>query len=153
MVGLFFRLLLLLLLIYGAIPYYALYRMDHALVVNDHQVMQRYIDLEQIQQHYKERLRIEQGRQGDVLSRMFRSTANSMSELTVNQVVTMDWVRYQLSGAESQQVGQSLFPRLDHAFFEGIDTFVVRVGKLGHDPLHLKMTREGVVWRLSAIYH
>lgn len=146
------RLLLLAVLLYGSIPYYSLYRLNHALVVNDQLQMNKYIDLSQIRTQYKESLRIDQSGQEGAFSRMFRGTANSMSAMTVDQLVTVDWVRQKLSRAERDQIGQSMFERLDHAFFEGANTFLVRLGTLGEEPLHLIFRREGLVWRLSALH-
>lgn len=147
------RLLLLAALLYGAIPYYSLYRMNHALVVNDGVDLARYIDLQQIRQQYKASLHIDQSGQEGTFSRMFRGTANSMSALTVDQLVTMEWVRQKLVRAERDQIGESMFERLDHAFFEEPNTFLVRLGVLGKEPLHLILQREGWVWRLSEIHN
>ncbi len=146
------RLVILVALIYGSIPYYSLYRMNHALVVNDRADLTRYIDLQEIRQQYKSSLRIDQTGQEGGFSRMFRGTANSMSALTVDQLVTMEWVRNKLARAERDQIGESMLERLDHAFFEGPNTFLVRLGVLGKEPLHLILQREGMVWRLSQIH-
>ncbi len=56
------RLLILAALAYGVIPYYSLYRLDNALMINDTAQLNRYIDLGQVQGHYKQSLQIE--RQG-----------------------------------------------------------------------------------------
>ncbi len=84
---------------------------------------------------------------------MFRGAANTMSEATVNQVVSVEWLRRKLTGVERDQIGESMVGRIDHAFFEGPNTFLVRLGELGNDPLHLILMREGLVWRLSALYN
>lgn len=146
------RLLLLAALLYASVPYYSLYRLNHALVVNDSAQLNRYIDLEQVRSQYKASLRIDEAGQEGAFSRMFRGTANSMSALTVDQMVSIDWIRQKLSRAEPGQIGQSMFDRLDHAFFEGPNTFLVRIGSLGGEPLHLILQREGVLWRLSQIH-
>lgn len=146
------RLMLLAALLYGVVPYYSLYRFNHALVIHDHEDMSRYLDLHQLRQHYKESLRISQSGGEGAITRMFRGTANTMSALTVDQLVTMDWIRRKLVLAEQGQIGQSMFERLDHAFFEGPNTFLVRLGRLGEEPLHLLFRRDGLVWRLSALY-
>lgn len=147
------RFSLLMLLLYMAVPYYSLYRFNHALVVNDTVQLNRYIDLNQLRAHYKVSMKIDQRSGEGGFSRMFRDTANAMSAATVDQVVTVDWVRYQLTGAERDQIGASMFDSLDHAFLEGPNTFLVRLGELGEDPLHLLLQRDGLVWRLTTLYH
>ncbi len=146
------RLLLLAALLYGAVPYYSLYRLNHALVVNDTVDLQRYIDLDQVRSQYKASLHIEQQGQEGALSRMFRGTANSMSAVTVDQLISIDSIRRKLARAERDQIGESMFERLDHAFFEGPNTFLVRLGTLGNDPLHLLLQRQGVIWRVGQIH-
>lgn len=133
-------------------PTYSLYRLNHALVVNDSADLQRYIDLDQLRQQQKESLRIEQSGQEGAIARMFRGTANTMSALTVDQLVTLDTIRHRIARAERDQIGESMFARIDHAFFEGPNTFLVRLGIFGDDPMHLILRREGLVWRLTALH-
>lgn len=83
---------------------------------------------------------------------MFRGAANSMSAFTVDQVVTIDWIRNLLTGADQKQAANSMFDTLDHAFFESPNRFLVRLGELGKDPIILMMRREELVWRLTEIY-
>ncbi len=146
------RLLLLAGLLYGGLPYYSLYRLNHALVVDDQGDLERYVDLQQVRSQYKASLHIEQRGEEGVLSSMFRGTANSMSALSVDQLVTRQSIRQQLSQAGPGEIGESMFGRIDHAFFEGVDSFLVRLGPLGSDPLQLILRRDGLVWRLSAMY-
>ncbi len=147
------RLSLLMLLLYMVVPYYSLYRLNHALIVNDTVQLNRYIDLNQLRAHYKHALTIGRRSEEGGFSRMFRDTANAMSAATVDQMVTVDWIRYQLTDAKRDQIGASMLDSLDHAFFEGPNTFLIRLGELGDDPLHLLLQREGLVWRLTTLYH
>jgi len=146
------RLLILATLLYGSIPYYSLYRLNHALVVNDTAQLNRYIDLNQVRVAYKQSLQIDQQGQEGAFSKMFLGTANTMSALTVDQMVSIEWIRQKLTGASQEQIGSSMFDQLDHAFFEGPNTFLVRLGALSGDPLHLILERQGLVWRLSALH-
>ncbi len=147
------RLLVLAIIGYLALPYYSLYRLDHALVANDTVQLNRYIDLDQVRSGLKRGLRVEGGGQQEgMASRIFRETANSMSAFTVDRVVTMDWVRQQLSGTGGERGAVSLYESLDHAFFESPNRFLVRLGELGENPLHFMMRREGLVWRVTELY-
>ena len=148
------RLLFLAIVLYVVLPYYSLYRLEHALVIDDVEQISHFIDLEQVRKNYKLGLRIREGegREG-VVKQLFRGTANAMSEMTVDQLVSLNWVRKQLVAAESGQVGQSMFASLDHAFFEFPNQFMVRLGTLENNPTHLIFVREDWVWRLVAIHH
>ncbi len=147
------RLLVLAMIGYLALPYYSLYRLDHALAANDTLQLNRYIDLDQVRSGLKRGLRIEgSGQQEGMASRIFRGTANSMSAFTVDRVATLDWVRQQLSGAGGEQEALSLFESLDHAFFESPNRFLVRLGELSGDHLFFMMRREGLVWRVTELY-
>ena len=55
------RLLFLAIIAYGILPYYSLYRLNHALVTNDVVQMGRYIDLGGVRENYKRELRIDKG--------------------------------------------------------------------------------------------
>ena len=146
------RLLFLAVLLYAVLPYYSLYRLNHALMVDDMAQLNQYIDLEQIKESYKRGLRIEQGGGTNSFTGMLRGTANSMSALTVEQLVTVEWVRRELTGAKQGEVGGSLYDRLDHAFFEAPCKFLVRLGTLEESPSHLIFMRDGWNWRLTSIY-
>ncbi|MBC8519080.1 MAG: DUF2939 domain-containing protein [Gammaproteobacteria bacterium] len=147
------RLLFLAVILYGILPYYSLYRFDHALVANDVSQLGKYIDLQQVQENYKRVLRIESRDHNEGLaSRMLRDGANSMSAYTVDQAVTIEWIRHRLSGANRGETGVSIYDTLDHAFFDSPNQFLVRLGDLGDDPTVLIMKRHGMVWRLSELY-
>ncbi len=147
------RLLFLAIITYGILPYYSLYRLNHALTTNDVVQLDRYIDLAHVRENYKRGLHIEKGNQQEgMASTMFRGAANSMSAFTVDQVVTIDWIRIELTGAGQNKAGNSLFDTLDHAFFESPNRFLVRLGELGDNPIMLMLRRDGLVWRLTELY-
>lgn len=148
------RLLFLAVILYGILPYYSLYRLDHALVANDLSRLDKYIDLHQVRENYKRGLRIESKNQNEGLaSRMLRDGANSMSAYTVDQAVTIEWIRHRLSGAQQGETGASIYDTLDHAFFDSPNQFLVRLGELNDNPTVLIMKRNGMVWRLSEMYY
>ncbi len=148
------RLLFLAVILYGILPYYSLYRLDHALVANDTVQLGKYIDLEQVRDNYKRSLRIEKNSHDEgFASRMLRDGANSMSAYTVDQAVTIDWIRQRLSGSDQRETASSMFDQLDHAFFDSPNQFLVRLGELSDNPTVLIMKRDGLVWRLSELYY
>ncbi|QIK37912.1 DUF2939 domain-containing protein [Caldichromatium japonicum] len=154
--------LLLLLIIYGLWPYYSLYRLDGALLRPDDTELAILVDLPAIRANYKARIAAGINTllppttpQAQGVAGWIRQSAEQLGERALEQTITLDWVRQTLGEAVIRVTGQtsspSLFDAVDFAFFESPDRFLVRLGRLGENATHLRLTRIGAGWRLTDI--
>lgn len=158
---LFGYLLLLLLIIYGLWPYYSLYRLEGALLRPDDTELAILVDLPAIRANYKHRIAagintllgpINPQAQG--LAGWIRQGAEQLGERAIEGAITLGWVRETLRHAVSRITGQDppyLLQAVEFAFFESPDRFLVRLGRLGENAVHLRLTRIGGGWRLTDI--
>ncbi|MCB1734515.1 MAG: DUF2939 domain-containing protein [Gammaproteobacteria bacterium] len=150
-------LILIAAILWVAYPYAQIYRLDQALQANDKATLAALIDIATVKED--QRTRIEQransaiGQGDDPISSMLRAGAKRLGESAVDTVVDVDWVRGQLAGAEARK-GQfpPLVGRIDYAFFDNWNRFMVRVGELGRNPLHFRLGFADWQWRVVAIY-
>ncbi|MGQ9658941.1 MAG: DUF2939 domain-containing protein [Thermochromatium sp.] len=151
--------LLLLLILYGLWPYYSLYRLDGALLRPDPTELESLVDLSAIRANYKHRL--EDGvstlfptADPDSVSGWIQQHIGRLDDSALEQAITLDWVRETLSTAVTQVTGQrlpELIDAVDFAFFEAHDRFLVRLGRLGENATHLRLTWIGTQWKLTDI--
>ncbi len=150
--------LLLLLLAYVAWPYVTILRLDRALTNNDFDSLEYLVDLGAVQQAFKDRM--EQGLQGTLgqdSGRMFDFIRGGISQLggsAIEQLVTMEWVRAKLLSKSDPGPGgtPSLLKPVSFAFFESYDRFLIRIGQLGADPVHVRLRLQDWDWRVVAVY-
>ncbi|QGU33890.1 DUF2939 domain-containing protein [Thermochromatium tepidum] len=152
-------LLLLVLVIYGLWPYYSLYRLDGALLRPDPTELATLVDLPAIRANYKRRLAAgvsgmlpaaePQGITGWIGQNLER-----LGDAALEQAITLDWVRETLREAATQVMGQgtpSLIGAVDFAFFESHDRFLIRLGRLGENATHIRLSRIGAQWKITDI--
>ncbi len=150
--------LLLLLLAYIAWPYVTILRLDRAATSNDLNSLEHLVDLSAVQQAFKERM--EQGLQGALGQEsgpMFDFIRGGISQLggsAIEQLVTIEWVRAQLLSKSDPGPGStpSLLKSVSFAFFESYDRFLIRIGQLGADPVHVRLRLRDWDWRVEAVY-
>jgi hypothetical protein len=152
-------LLLFALIAFGIWPYYSLFRLDDALGKPDVDALQELVDLPAIQANYKQRLSEgldilpKTAQPGDTLG-WLQSNLQRLGDSALTQVITLDWVRNTLQEAAAQATKQKppyLLAAVSFAFFESYDTFLVRIGELGHGATHIRMKLEGKEWRVTDI--
>lgn len=154
-------LLLLLLIIYGLWPYYSLYRLEGALLRPQDTELAELVDLAAIRANYKHRIAagintllspIDSQAQG--FTGWIRQGAEQLGERALEQTITLDWVRESLRHTVTGITGQNppyLLQAVEFAFFESPDCFLVRLGRLGENAVHLRLRRIGNSWRLTDI--
>jgi hypothetical protein len=154
-------LLIVLLIVYGAWPYYHLYRLDDALGRDDIPALTRLIDVQSIRANYKERL--EQGlglgalpQPLDTASPLawLQQNLQRLGDAALEQTITLEWVRDTLkrAAAEASEKDPPYFlAGIDFAFFESYDSFLIRLGELGENATHVRMRLEGTTWRVTDI--
>ncbi len=136
--------------VYAAWPYVYVYRLDRALAEDDRATLNRLVDLSAIRAELKRGLDREVadtlGQEPGKLLSWVKEQVTELGDRTVDQLVDLDWTRRALTrdGPFMSQVS--------YAFFESWDRFLVRIGELGEDPTHVRMSLVHGNWRVTAIY-
>jgi len=154
-------LVLIALLVFGAWPYYHLFRLDDALGKNDMTALGELVDVEAIRENYKSRIEKGLGMQTlpepqDPRSALswLQQNLQRLGDAALEQAITLEWVRDSLKEAAAQATDKKppyLLAAVDFAFFESYDSFIVRLGELGVDATHVRMRLEGQTWRVTDI--
>lgn len=144
---------------YGVWPYFTVYRLDEAINQEGTAQLATMADLPAIRANY--RSRITAGVDGlfpsedpDSVMSWLRQNVERLGDSALDQAVTLPWVRDTLRSAVTRTTGQSppyLIGAIDFAFFESFDRFLVRIGELGRGATHVRLTRQGTVWKITDI--
>lgn len=149
--------LILCLAAFVAWPYYHVWRLDQAAILDDRAELNRLVDLEAVRDQIERRLNKEVNSAVGEVSNAFvdwlQTGIQLMGSEAVERMVTLDWVREQLL-SKTGSGGQSGFvDQISYAFFDRPTGFLVRIGELGEDPVHFRLTLEGAGWRVTALYN
>jgi len=159
----FLRYLLLFALIaFIAWPYYQVYRLDNALGRDDMQNLEQLLDIPAIRRNYKERL---QGglslprplpRDTDKSLAWLQQGLRNLGDTALEQAITLPWARDTLKQAAAQATDRRppyFMAAITFAFFESYDRFLIRLGDLGKNATHVRMTLQDKTWRITDIIH
>lgn len=150
-------LILLLASAYIAWPYYHVWRLDRAVILDDRQALGAQVDLEAVREQIKRRLNKEvDSSVGDVSNAFvdwLQDGIRRMGDQAVEQLVTLTWVREQLLSKTRPGDTPGFIDRIDYAFFDRPDGFLVRIGQLDEDPVHVRLSLQDFAWRVSAVYN
>lgn len=152
-----FPVLFLALLIYIGWPYANLFRLDRALMTNNQEGLSSLIDLDAVRKKRKQDVEREVDRtmrSGGMVPNIVQEGTRWMGRSAVDSMVTMEWVREKLRWYKNTRpdVYPSIISDTTYAFFESPTKFLVRVGDLGLEPVHLRMVFEEWKWRITEIY-
>jgi hypothetical protein len=149
--------LVLFLAAYVAWPYYYVWRLDQAVILNDRAELTLLVDIEAVRDQIKRRLNKEVDSSVGEVSNAFvdwlQSGIQRMGSEAVERMVTLDWVRDQLLSKAGPGHPPGFMDQISHAFFYRPDGFLVRIGGLGEEPVHFHMSLQGVTWRMTALYN
>ena len=136
--------------VYLAWPFAYLYRIDKALSESDRDTLSRLVDLDAIRAEIKRSIDRDMdtalGTDDDGVLGWLKSKVGKIGVRAIDESITLSWVSRTLT-AEG-----GLRQQTTHAFFESWNVFVIRLGELGQDPVHVKMTLTRGNWRVRAIY-
>lgn len=157
MKSLIISIVLIVILVFFGWPYNAVYQLDQALVRNDVAKIEQLIDIPKIQENLKAEVQqdIDQGISGaGNFTNMLKQGVSALSNVAVDNMVDVKWVRERLLGLHENKeaVSLSLLNRISYAFYDSHDEFLVRVGELGNKPMHFLMKKTDNQWRVIAIY-
>lgn len=147
----------LLLIAYLAWPYTAVYKLDKALKYDDDVEIEQLIDLASIQMQIKNKMNKElESSIGDVSNGFIdwlQSGIQRFGSDAIESMVDRDWVKAQLRSHSANQYRGGFRKELSYAFFDGPDSFLLRIGELGDNPVHVQLGLQELHWRVIAIYN
>ncbi|MEN8178519.1 MAG: DUF2939 domain-containing protein [Pseudomonadota bacterium] len=148
---------IILLLAFLAWPFTVIYRLDQALAANDRQTVERLVDIESIQQQIKRKMNKNvESTIGDVSNSFVEWLQNGVQRLgndAIESMVDLDWAITQLRSKNPDIRRGGYIEHLSYAFFDGPDSLLLRIGELGENPVHARLTLQKTQWRISAIYN
>ncbi len=141
-------------LAFGSWPYVHVLRLDRALIQYDHATLGTLLNLDAIRVERKRVLELHAVDTHNPVSHALHQVASVLSGNSVDNTVTLDWVRETLRPvpARPNEDYPSILHYASFAFFEDPQHFVVRIRDLGENPIHLRWTLRDWVWRVTAIY-
>jgi len=139
-------------------PYYHVFRIDYALGRDDMQSLEQLLDIPAIRRNYKERLEGGLGfpqPQGanNFLARL-QENLWRLGDTALEQTITLPWARDTLKEAAAQATDQQspyFMAAITFAFFESYDRFLIRLGELGKNATHVRMTLQDYTWQVTDI--
>lgn len=149
--------LLLLLTAYIAWPYATLYQLNQAVSQSDMASLDRLVDLGAIRTEIKNKMNKEvDSAVGEVSSHFIAWLQDGIRRLgsgAVDGLVNMEWVRQQLIIRRSDNKEAPFINEISYAFFDSPTGFLVRIGRLGDNPVHFRLTLQQMQWRVTAVYN
>jgi len=127
-------------------PYYQVYRLGNALGQNDMQTLEKLLDVSAIRRNYKERL------EGGL--RLPQPYPLGTDGPALEQAPSLRWARDTLKEAAIQATDKRspyITAAITFAFFESYDRFLIRLGHLGKNATHVRMTFQDKTWQVTDI--
>jgi hypothetical protein len=147
--------LLLLGLVYFSWPYVTLWRLDRALVRNDRETLGALVDLPAVRAEIARKLNKEErstlGPPSDAFIAWLEQGIRRNGTAALDRRVDLDWVRERLLSHARRDRGFG--PALTRAFFEDPVHFSVRLGQPGRSPILMRLTFDGLGWRVTSVYY
>lgn len=154
---LIFSFLLLLIAAYVAWPYATLYQLNQAVSQSDMASMTELVDLDAIRTEIKNKMNKEvDSAVGEVSGNFIAWLQDGIRRLgsgAVDGLVNMEWVRQQLIIRSADNKETPFINHVSYAFFDSPTGFLVRIGELGEDPVHFRLTLQQTQWRITAVYN
>jgi len=141
-------------------PYYHVYRLDNALGLNDMRTLEQLLDIPAIRRNYKERLEgglsLPQPHPQDTDNPLAWLQQNlwRLGDAALEQAITLLWARDTLKEAAAQATDRRppyFMAAITFAFFESYDRFLIRLGDLGKNATHVRMTLQDKTWQITDI--
>ncbi len=153
----FVAILILFLAAFVAWPYYHVWLLDQAVILNDRDELSGLVEMKSVRLQIKRRLNKEvDSTVGDVSNTFvdwLQDGIRRMGTEAVDRLVTLEWVREQLLSKTGPQDPPGFLDQISYAFFDGPTGFLVRIGELGEDPVHFRLSLHAGAWRLTAMYN
>ncbi|KRT53949.1 DUF2939 domain-containing protein [endosymbiont of Ridgeia piscesae] len=149
--------LLLALIAYLVWPFTTLYQLDQALQQSDRARLAELVDLQTVRAEINRKMNKEMESSIGEVSGSFvewlQSGIQRLGSGAIDQMVDLEWAMHQLRSHNPDPRQGGLLNQLDYAFFDGPNSLLLRIGELGENPVHARLTRDGERWRITAIYN
>ncbi len=153
----FVAMLVFLVAAFVAWPYYHVWLLDQAVVLNDRDKLCGLVEIKSVREQIKRRLNKEVDSTVGEVSNTFvdwlQDGIQRMGIGALDRLVTLEWVREQLLSKTGPQDPPGFLDQISYAFFDGPAGFVVRIGESGEDPVHFRLSLYAGAWRLTALYN
>ena len=156
-----YSLLFAALLAFLAWPYYRIYQIDDVLGHADPQELAPLVDLAAVRAGVAQQLdaRMQsttgQAAQGTLLD-WVQENLRKLGSDAAERMIDLAWVSETLQSASRQAIAEPpyyLIKAIDYAFFDGFDSFLIRLGPIEQNPTHVRMQLRQGNWRITGIYN
>lgn len=138
-------------------PYVQLWRLECAAVYNDYATLAMLVDLPSVREAIKRRLNKNfpeaNSKPSDTFINWIQNGLQILKNNDIEQLVTLEWVQQQLLSKATSKDYPCLFQHISYAFFNKPNEFLVSIGKLNHDPVHLRLKLTNKGWRVTMVYN
>ncbi|MCK5877918.1 MAG: DUF2939 domain-containing protein [Candidatus Marithrix sp.] len=137
-------------------PYIHIFQISSAVMNNNRLAIEKLVDFESVNKIHKKNIEWKANNMveinGSILPESMRGGAEAIAGALGNlaaETTTVDasWVMEQLRIMEGSPWEQMTF-----AIFESPTSFIIRLGNLGRNTIHIRMTLLDWKWRVTAIY-
>lgn len=152
---LFSLIIFIIVIIFIIYPYYITYQLNNAVKNNQTTTLSQLIDLPAVKTNYQQTITYQLSDQSENLTRvigeqsplstLIRQGAKSVGHLA-DVTIDIAWIQQHLN------LENGFLNQISHAFFESPTRFVIRVGELGYQPMHIEMQLQNWQWQVTAIY-
>ncbi|MDM8565852.1 DUF2939 domain-containing protein [Candidatus Halobeggiatoa sp. HSG11] len=137
-------------------PYVHIYQISAAIINNDQSALEELVDFESVNKTHKQNIEWKTNNMvessGGLLPDSMRGGAEAIAGALGNLAAETTAVDAKRIIELLRTMEGSPWEQLTFAFFESPNTFIVRLGKLGRNPIHIRMTMQGWYWRVTAVY-
>jgi hypothetical protein len=146
-------------LAFVAWPYYRMFQLDGALGNDNLQELSPLVDLEAVRQNYRKRFGsglegLTAGAAGAPPLAWLRDQIKQLGNSALDQAISLQWVMDTLRGAATRHSSRPtpyFLSAVNFAFFDGWDSFLIRLGGIADNPTHVRMTLKDRAWRVTDI--
>ncbi|HHB91708.1 MAG TPA: DUF2939 domain-containing protein [Thioploca sp.] len=142
--------------VFIAWPYVHIYQLSTAITNNDQPTMEKLIDFESINKVHKQNIEWKVnntvGNNSSLLPESMRGSAEELAGVLGNLAAGTTEINIKSLIEKLRITKGSLWEQMTFAFFESPNSFIIRLGQLGRNPIHVRMTMQGWYWRVTAIY-
>ncbi len=137
-------------------PYVHIYQLSTAITNNDQPALEKLIDFESVNKVYKQNIEWKVnntvGGSSNLLPESMRGSAEALAGALGNLAAETTEINPKNLIEQLRIIDGSPWEQMTFAFFESPNSFIIRLGQLGHNPIHIRMTMQDWYWRLTAIY-
>ncbi|MFK5968533.1 MAG: DUF2939 domain-containing protein [Candidatus Marithrix sp.] len=137
-------------------PYVHVYQLSTAITNNDQPTVEKLIDFESVNKAHKENIEWKVnntvGNTSSLLPESMRGSAEALAGALGNLAAKTTEINTKNLMEQLRIIEGSPWEQMTFAFFESPNSFIIRLGQLGRNPIHIRMTMQDWYWRVTAIY-